>query len=132
MSAMLILFFNFLLACGDSNPETQKAGKTSAVFVTGAAGVGGAQSASSVAAVATTPLVVAAENKEQVMAALKKADLADGKEDKVVEKCSMCALHMYGKPEHSVTVEDTTLHMCAAACKTAFEEEVEKNLLSLL
>ena len=64
--------------------------------------------------------------------ALKKADLADGKEDKVVEKCAGCALHMDGLPEHTVTVEDTTLHLCAASCKSLFEKQVEKTLMSLL
>ena len=72
------------------------------------------------------------EDKAKVLEALKKADLADGKADNIAHKCAGCALGMDGSPEHAVTVEGTTLHLCAAGCKKFFIKKMEENLLNLL
>ena len=113
MYAIFVLLYSLLLACGDNNTDAEK-------------------QVAEVSSASTSSLTISAENKDKVIAALQKADLADGKEDKVVEKCAGCALHMNGLPEHQVTVEDTTLHLCAASCKSLFEKQVEKTLMSLL
>jgi hypothetical protein len=59
------------------------------------------------------------------LAALAKADAADGKVDKVVSKCITCRLAMEGSPEHSVDYGGYTLHFCSEECKKAFSENPE-------
>ncbi len=67
----------------------------------------------------------------ELAAQLAKAELADGTEDKVVGKCASCALHMDGKPEHSVAMADYELHMCSDACAKNYSEDGESKLLAL-
>ncbi len=73
---------------------------------------------------ATTPSAAA-------LAALAKADAADGTTDKVVSTCTMCMLGMAGKAEHTATYGEYTLHFCSNQCTTAFEKDPEKALLRL-
>jgi len=47
-----------------------------------------------------------------MVAKLVKADAADGKTDKVVEKCAGCALGMAGNAAKSVKAGEYTLHLC--------------------
>lgn len=65
-------------------------------------------------------------------AALAKADLADGVEDKVAHKCAGCALAMDGDPAHVIEVDGYSLNMCAGECKTHFEEDLDGNLGQLI
>lgn len=65
-------------------------------------------------------------------AALTKADLADGVEDKVAHKCAGCALAMDGDPAHVIEVDGYRLNMCAGECKTHFEEDLDGNLGQLI
>ncbi len=58
-------------------------------------------------------------------ALLKKADLADGVEDKVISKCPSCALGMDGDPAHAVQVDDYTLHFCSESCEMRMETAPE-------
>jgi len=64
--------------------------------------------------------------------ALKIADAADGKEDKIAHKCAGCALSMDGSADHSILVDGVTLHLCSAMCKTHFSADVGGNVLKLL
>ncbi|MFO1076270.1 MAG: hypothetical protein U1E73_00925 [Planctomycetota bacterium] len=48
----------------------------------------------------------------EIVAKLEKADAADGKVDKIVEKCAGCSLGMNGNPAHAVKVGGYTLHFC--------------------
>jgi len=68
----------------------------------------------------------------EVLEALKTADAADGKEDKVATKCSGCALAMDGDAAHTVTVDGYALHLCSAMCKENFSKDIEGNLKQLL
>ena len=67
----------------------------------------------------------------EVLAALAKADLADGKDDKVVGKCVSCKLAMEGSADHLVKVGDYSVHLCTADCKKNFEGDPDKALLAL-
>jgi hypothetical protein len=80
--------------------------------------------------VSSTPVTVATN--EKATEALKVADAADGESDGVAHKCAGCALAMDGKSDHALTVDGTTLHLCAAACKEGFSKDVAANLESLL
>lgn len=64
-------------------------------------------------------------------AILAKADAADGVEDKVVSKCSMCSLGMEGDPSHTTTHEGYELHFCSKSCKKSFEKDPDKGLAAL-
>lgn len=77
-----------------------------------------------------TPAPPAAPSGE-ALAALHRADAADDKTDKVVEKCVTCKLHMIGKSEHTAHYGDYQLNFCSDYCKTVFENDPEKALLSL-
>lgn len=68
---------------------------------------------------------------EKAVAALATADAADGKTDKVVEKCLTCQLHMSGSSDHVAKVGGYELHLCSPACKEKAEKEPEKSLLAL-
>jgi len=69
---------------------------------------------------------------EATLAALAKADLADGSEDKVATKCAGCSLAMDGDAEHILEVEGYSLHMCSGECKMHFEEDIAGNLGKLM
>ena len=65
------------------------------------------------------------------VAALAKADEADGASDKVVSKCLMCALAMDGSADIASKVGDYTLHLCSDKCKEAVDADPEKALASM-
>lgn len=69
---------------------------------------------------------------KKVAEALKLADLADGTEDNVAQKCAGCALSMDGDPAHALDVNGTTLHLCASMCKEYFSKDPEGNVVELL
>ncbi len=56
-------------------------------------------------------------------ACLHKADLADGKEDKVAHNCTNCGLLMEGNATHASTHAGQTFHACSDTCKQAFDKE---------
>lgn len=63
---------------------------------------------------------------EETLAALKKADALDGKEDKVVGKCYCCGLGMDGKAEFAELKYGYTSHLCSAACQKHFHDNADK------
>lgn len=78
-------------------------------------------------AVPTAPAAIGAD----VIAKLAKADAVDGKTDKVVHRCAGCALGMDGTPDHSLQVQDYTMHFCKPACLDAFKPDPAKQILAL-
>ncbi len=68
---------------------------------------------------------------EAVVAKLAKADAVDGKTDKVISKCAACALSMDGSAEHALTLHEYKMHFCSAGCKTKFEKEGDKAIMSM-
>lgn len=85
--------------------------------------------ASAVAVAEVEPAVL--ELSPEAVALLAMADLADGTEDHVVEKCASCGLGMEGNAEHAVTVGDYEMHFCSDTCSRRFEENVEATILKL-
>lgn len=67
----------------------------------------------------TAPDPAAKAPSAKVLAALAKADEADGKADKIVHKCPACMLKMNGSAEHAATLGAYTVYSCAADCKAA-------------
>jgi len=67
---------------------------------------------------------------ELVRAALAKADLVDGTEDKVVSRCLTCGFGMEGDPAHASELEGYTLHLCSEHCQQRFDADKEKALLA--
>jgi hypothetical protein len=65
-------------------------------------------------------------------AALAKADLADGAEDKVAQKCMGCSLAMDGDSAHTIEHEGYALHMCSGECKMNTESDIDGALSGLL
>ena len=65
------------------------------------------------------------------LAALEKADAADGTSDKLVTRCLPCNLSMAGKAEHASKYGEYTVHLCSDHCKAYFERDPEKVLASL-
>jgi hypothetical protein len=65
-----------------------------------------------------------AESDAMLAAVLARADLADGKEDKVVSKCLGCGLAMDGSADHLLEVEGYTLHLCSDTCQDKVSEDV--------
>jgi len=65
------------------------------------------------------------------LAALEKADAADGTIDKVVSKCVTCKLSMEGKSEYAAAYGEYRLHLCSDHCRKYFEKDQEKPLLNL-
>lgn len=59
---------------------------------------------------------------------LAEADKADGKEDKLVEKCPACMLRMNGDAKHTSHLEGYTVHSCHVMCAEALEKDPEKLL----
>ncbi len=72
----------------------------------------------------------AGADKQDVLARLAKADALDGEVDKVVKRCGNCRLGMDGKPEHSLTVQDYTLHFCTEHCQKRTAEDAEGHILA--
>ena len=66
-----------------------------------------------------------------VVAILAKADAVDGKTDKVISKCAACALGMDGSAEHALTMHEYKMHFCSAGCKTKYEKEGDKAIMSM-
>ena len=67
----------------------------------------------------------------EAAAVLAKADLADGTEDHVVEKCASCNLAMDGKAENALQVGEYEMHFCSNTCSKRFEENAEEAILNL-
>jgi hypothetical protein len=67
----------------------------------------------------------------KVQAGLKKGDLADGSEDKIVHLCAGCALGMDGSADNPIEKDGYTLHMCSAMCKANYEKNLDQNLADL-
>ena len=59
------------------------------------------------------------------------ADAADGKTDKVIEKCAGCGLGMMGSPEHAVTVRGYQMHFCSVGCQQRCEKDPDAMVSSL-
>ncbi len=62
---------------------------------------------------------------------LAKADLADGKQDKIISKCVTCSLNMDGKKENSRKALDYTLYFCTPRCAEKFSEDMSGMLAGL-
>jgi|WetSurMetagenome_2_1015567.scaffolds.fasta_scaffold13150_3 YHS domain-containing protein len=75
--------------------------------------------------------VNATKPSKAALAALAKADAADGKVDKVVSKCLTCKLGMAGRPENAATYGKYTLYFCSTTCKEQFLKDCEKAVLAL-
>ena len=73
----------------------------------------------------------AAKPDPKVLAALAKADAADGKADKVVSKCIGCRLGMDGDAQFATAVGDYKVHLCSTECKGAFDKDPAKAILAL-
>jgi len=73
-----------------------------------------------------------ADPMEGVKAKLAKADLLDGKEDKIITRCASCALGMDGKPEHALEVLGYTMHFCTEQCLTSFSANTMKSVADLV
>ena len=67
----------------------------------------------------------------EIMAKLAKADAKDGTVDKIVHKCAGCSLGMDGKAEHSIKVEDYTMHLCSPDCLARYQMDAGKELSAL-
>jgi YHS domain-containing protein len=78
-----------------------------------------------------TPAEKSAVADVEIQTILAKADEVDGKADKVVSKCAICALSMDGSPEHSLETAGYTLHFCSAHCKDAFAHDATKSILAM-
>jgi len=66
-----------------------------------------------------------------MLAALVRADAADGKEDHLVAKCILCQLHMNGQEANAATLGNYTVHLCSAYCKQQFEADPSQALNAL-
>lgn len=80
---------------------------------------------------ADTVKVLTATEKAELVRKLAKADAVDGKTDKVVSKCAMCALHMDGNVKHEFELEGYKLHFCSAACLDRCKKDPAEALLAL-
>ena len=67
---------------------------------------------------------------EATLVALQKADLLDGTEDHVIEKCYVCKLGMDGNEQISCEVHGYTAHLCSEACRDHFESSPEEVIAS--
>ncbi len=76
-------------------------------------------------------LTIDAESLPDALATLAAADGFDGAEDKVVERCASCALHMNGSKEHAAKVSGYMLYFCTEACKDRFTKDVTQSILAL-
>lgn len=66
-----------------------------------------------------------------VEAMLARADMVDGKADKVVSKCAACALGMDGSKDNSFTISGYTMCFCSAGCKEEFEKAPSKAIMAI-
>lgn len=73
------------------------------------------------------PVTVNAEAVTRLVA----ADAVDGKTDKVVAKCGGCSLHMDGKPNLALKVQDYEMHFCSQHCLDRFTAAPEKEILAM-
>lgn len=64
-------------------------------------------------------------------AVLAQADRFDGQADHVVSRCAGCALHMDGRAEHALEVNDYSLHFCSNSCKADFSKDLERSIVAL-
>ena len=67
----------------------------------------------------------------EVLARLAQADAADGKTDKLVEKCAGCALNMAGKPDKELAVGDYKMHLCSDRCLEAFRADPNGQIMAM-
>lgn len=65
------------------------------------------------------------------LAALARADAADGSTDKVVSKCVVCSLTMEGSAEHAAAYGGYSVHLCSEECREAFLKDPEGVLRAL-
>ena len=72
-----------------------------------------------------------AEPTADVEAMLAKADLVDGKADKIVTKCASCGLKMDGSSEHTLKASGYTLYFCNEKCAKGFSEDLTKSILAM-
>lgn len=79
----------------------------------------------------TDDSAVVTDDGAAVQAVLAKADAADGTVDKVISKCVTCMLTMDGKPDHSATYGEYTVHLCSEECEETFTANPEKALAAL-
>lgn len=68
---------------------------------------------------------------QAALAALAKADAADGTADKVVSKCVVCSLAMDGSPDYAATYGEYAVHLCSKECREAFLKDPEGILAAL-
>lgn len=73
----------------------------------------------------------ATAEKGDVLAKLAKADALDGTTDKIVAKCSGCALRMDGSNEHVTALSGYKLNFCTAKCKKEFSKDTIKSVLAM-
>jgi hypothetical protein len=86
-----------------------------------------AETKSETPVVPTAPVAVTAD----VQAQLAKADAKDGKVDKVVSKCSGCALGMDGKAEHAAHLGDYTVLFCDHCAEKGSPKDAQKIVMGL-
>ena len=80
----------------------------------------------------TLPKATSAAQKAEMVAMLAKADAYDGKTDKVVSKCAMCALRMDGQEKHEFAIEGYKMHFCGEGCLERCKKDPAKTLLALV
>lgn len=78
-----------------------------------------------------TPEALAVEPSPEALVILAKADVADGSEDMVVDKCLTCSLGMAGEAEYAVTFGPYELHLCSDACRNKFKADPEQAVLAV-
>jgi hypothetical protein len=69
---------------------------------------------------------------DATLVALAAADAMDGEVDHIVSKCPGCSLLMGGKAEHSLALEDYSLHFCSATCREHFNADAAAGLAGLV
>lgn len=79
----------------------------------------------------TTPKADAESQAKEVEAMLAKADLVDGKADKIVTKCATCAFKMDGSSDHTLTSSGYTLYFCTEECAKKFSENMTESILAM-
>ena len=78
------------------------------------------------------PVTAEAEPTAGVEAMLAKADLVDGKADKIVTKCAGCNLKMDGSSEHTLQASGYTLYFCGEKCAAEFSKDLTKSILAMM
>lgn len=72
----------------------------------------------------------AAGDMVKVNAQLAAADVLDGKTDKTVSKCMMCAFRMAGSADHASSYKGYKLEFCGEPCQKKFDAEPDKYVLA--